>query len=160
MAKGIDMKRALLVLTAALGAAAFSGCASTHGTGVTGMIRGSCARAPELCASCDQGSDCNACAQGAACGGGNADCGRACDGGIGHLLGQCSCYGQGCDPRSRGRDGLGQGCLGNGCLGHRRFGGVPEVTQPGPPVGQVAYPYYTTRGPRDFLMSHPRPLGP
>ena len=31
---------------------------------------------------------------------------------------------------------------------------------PGPPVGQTAYPYYTVRGPRDFLMSNPPPLGP
>ena len=26
---------------------------------------------------------------------------------------------------------------------------------PGPPVGQTAYPYYTVRGPRDFLLKNP-----
>ncbi len=31
---------------------------------------------------------------------------------------------------------------------------------PGPPVGTVTYPYYTTRGPRDFLASNPRDIGP
>jgi hypothetical protein len=31
---------------------------------------------------------------------------------------------------------------------------------PGPPVGQTAYPYYTTKGPRDFLQSNPSRLGP
>lgn len=31
---------------------------------------------------------------------------------------------------------------------------------PGPPVAQTAYPYYTVRGPRDFLQSNPAPLGP
>jgi len=31
---------------------------------------------------------------------------------------------------------------------------------PGPPVAQVAYPYYTVRGPRDFLLDNPPPLGP
>jgi hypothetical protein len=31
---------------------------------------------------------------------------------------------------------------------------------PGPPTGQVAYPYYTTRGPRDFLMNNPPSIGP
>ena len=31
---------------------------------------------------------------------------------------------------------------------------------PGPPVGQTAYPYYTTRGPRDFLLNNPPPIGP
>jgi hypothetical protein len=31
---------------------------------------------------------------------------------------------------------------------------------PGPPVAQTAYPYYTVRGPRDFLLDNPPPLGP
>jgi hypothetical protein len=31
---------------------------------------------------------------------------------------------------------------------------------PGPPVGQTAYPYYTTRGPRDFLLKNPPSIGP
>jgi hypothetical protein len=31
---------------------------------------------------------------------------------------------------------------------------------PGPPTGQVAYPYYTVRGPRDFLQANPAPIGP
>lgn len=31
---------------------------------------------------------------------------------------------------------------------------------PGPPVGQVGYPYYTVRGPRDFLMANPPTIGP
>jgi hypothetical protein len=41
-------------------------------------------------------------------------------------------------------------------------GGYPEqpMFQPGPPTGQVAYPYYTTRGPRDFLLSNPPSIGP
>lgn len=30
----------------------------------------------------------------------------------------------------------------------------------GPPVGQVTYPYYTLRGPRDFLQRTPTPIGP
>ena len=31
--------------------------------------------------------------------------------------------------------------------------------QPGPPSAQVAYPYYTVRGPRDFLARNPRSVG-
>jgi hypothetical protein len=31
---------------------------------------------------------------------------------------------------------------------------------PGPPIAQTAYPYYTLRGPRDFLMSNPPSIGP
>ena len=35
------------------------------------------------------------------------------------------------------------------------------ATQPaGPPTGAVAYPYYTTRGPRDFLAKNPPSIGP
>jgi len=35
------------------------------------------------------------------------------------------------------------------------------ATQPaGPPTGAVAYPYYTTRGPRDFLAKCPPSIGP
>ena len=30
----------------------------------------------------------------------------------------------------------------------------------GPPCAQVTYPYYTVRGPRDFLAAHPTPIGP
>lgn len=29
----------------------------------------------------------------------------------------------------------------------------------GPPTAQYAYPYYTTRGPRDFFLNNPSPLG-
>ncbi|MBN2127846.1 MAG: hypothetical protein JW741_00035 [Sedimentisphaerales bacterium] len=35
-----------------------------------------------------------------------------------------------------------------------------QPINPGPPTGAVAYPYYTTRGPRDFLSSNPRSIGP
>jgi hypothetical protein len=30
----------------------------------------------------------------------------------------------------------------------------------GPPTGAVAYPYYTNRGPRDFLADNPPSIGP
>ena len=30
----------------------------------------------------------------------------------------------------------------------------------GPPAPQYAYPYYTTRAPRDFLMANPPSIGP
>jgi len=110
------MKRTLFVMMALVVAVGISGCASTGGTGVPGLIRGSCARAPEMCAPCD------ACCDPGCCGG---------------LLSRCS-LGRLRDP------------------GH----GTPVVTQPGPPMGQVAYPYYTTRGPRDFLLDNPPSIGP
>jgi hypothetical protein len=30
----------------------------------------------------------------------------------------------------------------------------------GPPTGATTYPYYTNRGPRDFLAKNPRSIGP
>ena len=36
----------------------------------------------------------------------------------------------------------------------------PEMAPGGPPTGMVAYPYYTTRGPRDFLAKNPTSIGP
>lgn len=51
-----------------------------------------------------------------------------------------------------------QGCAtGAGCGIGRRGA---EAFTPGPPVGAITYPYYTTRGPRDFLASNPRSIGP
>ncbi len=35
-----------------------------------------------------------------------------------------------------------------------------EVNTPGPPTGAITYPYYTTRGPRDFLADNPPSIGP
>jgi hypothetical protein len=34
------------------------------------------------------------------------------------------------------------------------------ATNPGPASATVVYPYYTTRGPRDFLAADPRGIGP
>ena len=36
----------------------------------------------------------------------------------------------------------------------------PEAPPPGPATGTVTYPYYTTRGPRDFLAKNPPSIGP
>jgi hypothetical protein len=49
-------------------------------------------------------------------------------------------------------------CPGGGCglLGGRG----QEAFTPGPPTGTVTYPYYTVRGPRDFLAEDPRGIGP
>ena len=51
-------------------------------------------------------------------------------------------------------------CGAHGLCPHK--GGYPEQPRvyPGPPSAQVAYPYYTTRGPRDFLMANPPTIGP
>jgi len=82
-----------------------------------------------------------------------------CEGGAGSCGGGESCNG----PLRRGLGGR-SGCrecrLGKGFCPHS--GGYPETPMfnPGPPVGQVAYPYYTVRGPRDFLQDNPPSIGP
>jgi hypothetical protein len=73
--------------------------------------------------------------------------------------GQCSeCRGPGFfNPRGRGCDE----CEGHGCrLCGGRDRAVAEQAPSGPPTGTVAYPYYTTRGPRDFLAKNPPSIGP
>ena len=48
------------------------------------------------------------------------------------------------------------------CKNASRFDGGEQAMDGngGPATGAVTYPYYTTRGPRDFLARSPRPLGP
>lgn len=91
-------------------------------------------------------------------------------------VGSCNCNGNGCC--SCGGYGGCNGCGGGPCgrlaervakgfCGHcgglcPNSGGYPEYPtfNQGPPVGQVAYPYYTVRGPRDFLRNNPPSIGP
>ncbi|MEM6472027.1 MAG: hypothetical protein AAF802_20875 [Planctomycetota bacterium] len=50
--------------------------------------------------------------------------------------------------------------LNPGLLGHRAASSMQsQPFTPGPPTGQVAYPYYTVRGPRDFLLNDPPTIG-
>jgi len=77
------------------------------------------------------------------------------DGGCSSGGGCSSCGGSGC--------GLCQRIVGrvaNGFGPHS--GGYPEAYNynPSPPTGQVTYPYYTVRGPRDFLRNNPPSIGP
>ena len=72
----------------------------------------------------------------------------------------------GCGPVGCGpgcHDGCGPGgCANYGPGGPNSYGppGGPEVIESGPPTGAAAYPYYTTRGPRDYLARSPRSIGP
>jgi hypothetical protein len=91
---------------------------------------------------------------------------------------ECYCQNDGCN----GQQGGGQQCGGQQCVcprcGRGYCMGGPGVGcgcpfcgcgpsgdqnynfNPGPPVAQTAYPYYTLRGPRDFLMNNPPSIGP
>ncbi len=93
-------------------------------------------------------------------------CGDACGGPGGCGPGGCQ---QGC---SCGGRGLCAGCKAHrlrcmaGHLAHGAVDGGACMTDAaynfnqGPPSGQVAYPYYTTRGPRDFFCNEPASIGP
>ena len=50
------------------------------------------------------------------------------------------------------------GCLAGDCSHRQAF--RPQARPAGPPAAAVGYPYYTHRGPRDFFMKNPIPLGP
>ena len=106
---------------------------------------------------CDD-SCCDTCATG--CGCADTDCGcddgccGTCDGGC--CVNGCSdCGGRGCGLCQRFTGQVASGFCPHG-------GGYPESYNfaPSPPGGQVAYPYYTVRGPRDFLRDNPPSIGP
>jgi hypothetical protein len=76
-------------------------------------------------------------------------------------------------PACRGcRHAYGKGdlCGGHGLVArHGHGGGVlpgggahyrPATEPAGGPAGQYAYPYYTLRGPRDYLIDDPPSIGP
>lgn len=89
------------------------------------------------------------------------------------VAGGTGCHGmnlakRGCNECGHGRHGgmaAHGGGGGIGSHGPRGTAGVPhhqtrEYNGPaGPPTAQVAYPYYTTRGPRDFLQNNPPSIG-
>jgi hypothetical protein len=114
-------------------------------------------------------------------------CGQSCEscGGGGNTCNSCghcglhggglAMHGDGHGLGLRGHHGDGSGLLagqhGDGVLGMRSgipqhvarmpHTGDPQLSGPGgPPTGTYAYPYYTIRAPRDFLLNNPPPLGP
>ncbi len=95
-----------------------------------------------------------------------------------------TCYEHGCPdgncPSGACQTGGCQDCPGGACKAPHtgRYGGLAKhhlthgekaalgasdygaIEPAGPPTGAVAYPYYTTRGPRDFLAKRPPSIGP
>ncbi len=142
------MKRVLSTLVAIVLLAGLAGCRSLpttwipaggHGCGGCGSCGGECEPCDSFCGKC--------------CGGGGG-CGGSCE----------SCCGGDCEPCDTGgcrsscpRDAILCGLLGRCCCTH--VADPPPVT-PGPPTGAITYPYYTIRGPRDFLAESPPSIGP
>lgn len=125
---------------------------------------------------CGQCSNANACNNGQ-CGGSSGSCGD-CNGGgkvglinrIRGVKGGCQngcqgdCQGGSCQAGPLGwqRGGLNYGSrLGNALPGNSAAGQQLNNTPftAGPPTGQVAYPYYSVRGPRDFFVNDPPTIG-
>ena len=83
----------------------------------------------------------------------------------GLLPGSCASCPETCDACAGDQTTLLSGC-GCGACDPGHLCGRPLLcrrnmaSDPGPPIGAVTYPYYTVHGPRDFLASDPRPIGP
>ena len=101
---------------------------------------------------CQDGACQDGACQDGACEGGTCQT-SACPGG--------ECEGGACHPRHVGRyGGLAKHHLSpeeEAAVGASDYGATGPA---GPPSGAVAYPYYTTRGPRDFLAKCPPSIGP
>ena len=72
---------------------------------------------------------------------------------IGCCGGGCGLFGKGCGAGGGGGCGA-DGCGAGGCRACAHDAGMGQYG--GPATGAVTYPYYTTRGPRDFLAKNPR----
>jgi hypothetical protein len=141
------------------------GCNSCGPAGHASCQSGSCGQCStgSCGGSCGEVSSCGSCRGGGRVGILNrvrnrvAGCGGACGGACGAV------------PMGWQQGGLNYGShLGSGLLGHGGTGlmghgaGAQLDSQPfnpGPPTAQVAYPYYTHRGPRDFLVDNPPTIG-
>jgi len=93
-------------------------------------------------------------------------CTGGCDGGCGVGCDDCGGGAIGANgPMSDSAYASNGGAPCNGCgNGNGGFlSGLHKNAQPafqgGPPTGQITYPYYTTRGPRDYLARNPQSIG-
>ncbi|MEM7781939.1 MAG: hypothetical protein AAF939_11145 [Planctomycetota bacterium] len=96
-------------------------------------------------------------------------CGIVGGGILTRLGGGAGCVGGGCGLKGGGiltrlgSGGFVDGNCGPGGCGGRPAQTIPHVAQPTPGAAGMApsyvYPYYTTRGPRDFLMANPPSIG-
>lgn len=151
------MKRVSLAVLGLLLVASTSGCCCFER-----MFCGGCGGG---CGSCAYGHE-GGCSDG--CGGGCSDCGMAGN----SIKGGGGSYAKrGAPPEAYAEQQYALGPNGQPMGKHhpaqhhplvhqrRNAGGQYEFAA-GPPSGGVSYPYYTNRGPRDFLARNPRSIGP
>ncbi len=113
--------------------------------------------------SCGDSGGCNSCSTGKCGGGGISGACSKVAGICGLCKGRGGCR-NGCIPGPVGWQQGGHdysGHLNAGLLGHTAGQAMQGVGQGpgGAPTAQVAYPYYTVRGPRDFLLDNPPTIG-
>jgi hypothetical protein len=105
------------------------------------------------CRACHRGQNSCACM-----GDGSAPAVEGCVGQDGQVSDNCD------DPNGCARRHICPLCHGHGCGRCRGQGAdgaeAADAAAAGPPAGAVTYPYYTVRGPRDFLMKNPPSIGP
>ncbi len=155
------MKRTLFITSAVVilaGIVGLSGCCCHRPAACGGncVVDGGCNTCDSSAGTC-QPSDCGNC----------GDCGT-CDQGYNCVQqGQCAEDGQAVQSCGY-REGIGgkfRGFMSRLCpWGHGRNTQVVDSSDGGAfgqgTGGVVAYPYYTTRGPRDFLVDNPPSIGP
>ena len=95
-----------------------------------------------------------------ACGSGCNSCGNS-SGMLGRMAGLCGTSGcrAGCSPGKIGWMQGGHNYSAHLQPGHGVAQGINRPHIPGPPSAQVGYPYYSHRGPRDFLLDNPPTIG-
>lgn len=159
------MKRMLWTLLTITFLAGVSGCCWPPCPRLPGCILG-CGR-PSLPGTCGQcgGAGCESCSGGSCenCGGaGCENCGPAgCQSDSSVACESCggagceACNGVACGRCGRPRAAA---CGFPGRIGSA--GREADQFTPGPPTGTITYPYYTNRGPRDFLAKNPPSIGP
>jgi hypothetical protein len=164
------MKTILGSLLLLVAVAVTSGCSATHGPGAHRWGCGVFSKCGHGCADggCAQpgctsdGCTSAGCADGACANGACAE-GHAGHAHGGHFAGHCGGCGAGLLHGCKNCGHCGLPC-GHGLLGHHKqytdIGAQNQGLSNGPPTGTVAYPYYTTRGPRDFFAANPPSIGP
>jgi len=169
---GFEMNRWLLIASMSGLLAITTGCLH-HNT------RGGCSTCSDEtmmsgCGNCGgcQSGNCGGDCQMAGCPSGNCsnetcstgNCGPSGCGLIGKGRGRLAGCRTGCQAGPLGwqQGGLNYSShLNPGFLGHHAGQAVAgQPFQAGAPAAQVAYPYYTHRGPRDFLLDNPPSIGP
>lgn len=155
------------------------GCKGRIGTRAAGLLTSLRHGYRDSARGCDQcgSSQCDGCQKKACDQCGNGEC-DGCNGHLGNrgLLSAVGHQGRGIRGAGVGnmglRDGSAMGCGRPGCgvggrrcsacTGHGLRGEIPHTEPPFGPSAQAptyAYPYYTTRAPRDFLMANPPSIG-